>query len=513
MRIAAILSAVLFAACGGEKPTPDESVGRLLHKDAQIVFGFSSIGDADALMEALVPAGAGMSLSGLLSSLPGAGPRSFREDSPLAFAVSLPRDGSDPEFSAAIPANDPDGLADRFKEGSARALGDYVGLSSRQAYPEGGCGLWSGLPKGDMCGRLDMVALGGSENPTVDFFLRQAADVSQLVLGVMGAAVPGFDPEQTVRDLESWLREVVDSGERLDFVMDLDDTSFRGEVAYTARPGTGFAEAASRRGGLSVLAAHAPDGWPYLLLLRLDPAWIARVAGLAELEPAFKGLTGDWLVSGRMDGSGVRLVIATRAADGAGAGAALAALLAAAPIAEHGFVCTEEKTDAKDSFARRFRITVDSERFAAEAGEGRAAAAAAFFGPKGIAVEIAARKDVLLVAVGGEDGLAARLLGSSKPPAALARQLSGLSGDVRLLVAMDTGALVTGMKEMFARAGEAETEGFDPPALAGSVEAYGVASDRTWRWGFRADRTYFDAMRQLQMARQPGPPPPPPRAR
>ncbi len=495
VRIAVLLPAVLFAACGGEKTTADDSVFSLLQKDAQIVIGFSSIADADGLMQAMTPPGLAMPLSTLLSQLPGAGPRSFREDSPVAFAVSLPRDGGDPVFSAAIPTNDAKGLADQFKEGSARALGDYVGVSSHTTYPEGGCGLWSGLPTGDICGRLDMVALGGSKNPMVDFFLRQAGDMSKLILGIAGAVVSGLDTEQTALDFESWLREVVDSGERLDFVMDLDDKSFRGEAAYTARPGTGLAESASRRGGLSALAAHAPDGTQYALLVRLDPAWIARVAGLPELEPVLKGLSGDWLLSGRIDGSGIRLVIATRAEDGASAGTALATLLAAAPIAELGFVVTVDGTEAKDMFLRRLRIAVDPERFAANVGEDMAARAAAFFGPKGIAVEIAARKDVLLVAVGGEDGLAPRLIGSTKPPDALARNLSGLSGDVRFLAVADMGALGAGMKEMMARVEEDAGE-LDRVPVAGTFEAYGVAADRTWRWGFRADRAYLDAMRR-----------------
>jgi len=279
MRIAALLSLALFAACGGEKPIAPDSVGQILHKDAQLVIGFSSIGDADALMHAVSPPGMAMPLSTLLSQLPGAGPGSFREDAPLAFAVSLPASGSDFEFSAAIPATDPDGLAKQFNEGSAKAFGNYVGVSSRESYPECGCALWSGLPKGDMVGRLDLAALGGTANPMVDLFLRQAGEGSRLILGFTGAAIPGFDAEETAQDFESWLREVVDSGERLDLVIDLDATSFRGEVAYTARAGTEFAEAASRRGGLSALAAHAPDGWPYLLLLRLDPAWIASEDG------------------------------------------------------------------------------------------------------------------------------------------------------------------------------------------------------------------------------------------
>jgi hypothetical protein len=356
------------------------------------------------------------------------------------------------------------------------------------------------VPKGDIGARIDLSLLGGTENPAVDAFVRQIGSGAGFLLRIFGAAIPGVDAGQVAGNLDAWLREVVDSGKHLDLLMDLDDAWLRMEAVYAAKEGTRLAEGASAASGVGALAAHVPEGWPYVVLFRLDPAWIAGVAGVPELDRVLRGLRGEWLLAGTFEGDGPRFVIAARAKDGPAAGAALASLLASA-VAGIDLVCTREQLDAKGAFATRLRLTPG-----AEATSDRAEGMAAVLGPEGFPVEIVAREDLLLIA-GGEEGIAPRLLGSTRPPAALAEKLPPPGENLHLFVGMDVGRALDGIRRMMTSLPGGDDLAMPP--LEGAVELYGTSSGRTWKWGLRIDEGYLRSIRTLGMSRLGGPPRPP----
>jgi hypothetical protein len=331
-----------------------------------------------------------------------------------------------------------------------------------------------------MSAHIDIEALGGPDDPMIGMGIIQATGAVRMILGLAGARL-GIDADDAADAFASWLREILGSGQSLDLALELGDPWLSMDVAYRAREGTRLASGASEASGLGALAAHAMEGSPYTLLFRLDPKWIAGVADVPGLDAALEGLTGDWLLSGTAGGKGIRAVLATRARDGPATAAALATFLLSLPFGE-GFACSEEKIDAKGAFARRLRITADPEKLA----EGDAARADALLGPDGLPVEIVARGDVVLVAW-GEEGLGPRVIGSSKPPDALARRISELGGNLRFFAAVDIDAFMDGLR------GIAEQVGtdIDLPAFAGACETHGTSGDGTWRFGFRADRDYL----------------------
>lgn len=497
MRIIALSAVLVLAACS-QKQSKRDAIPDLLAADAQIVVRLASIERIDSILDLAGAPGMTPSLRMVVGSLPGAEADSFPADAPLGFAVALPRDGGDPVFTFALRARDAEGLAAKFTDGSARALDNHLGVSSLPEYPTGGCRLWSDMPEGAMSARIDLGGLGGTANPMVAMVVGQASDGARFLLGILGAAAPGLDAARLADGFEAWLGEVVDSGERLDCVMDLDDAMLRVDVAYTAKAGTRLADGAAAKSGLTALAAHAPDGWPYVLLFSLDRSWIGRLAGAPEADGVLSHLGDEWLLAGSFDGSRPRFVIAARAQDGPAAGAALATLLASAPLAEMGLVCTEEELDAKGAFGRRLRLSPDP----AATGE-RAERVAKFVGPEGIAVEVLARKDLLLVTAGEQD-LAPRLLAASKPPAGLTKKLPTGDRNIHFLAVTDMGRFVAGMQGLM----EPE-EAARFADIVGAVELHGTSSDRTWTWGIRADRRYIESIRQF--AGLPGGPPRPPR--
>jgi hypothetical protein len=474
---------MLLAGCS-QKPDPDREIQELLPKDAQIVVRFSSIEDVDEWFGMMAMPVGPRSLAAFLPKPPQG--VVYRRDLPLGFGASAPRDGV-PSLAVAVPVTDPALFVKAVDGDPARALQRYAGIAQGSSYPEGGCRMWEDLPDRDLFVRADLARLGGMSNPLVASFLASASGVA----GMISRFLPfGFDAGAAGRDAVSGLGRVFDEGERLDASFDI-GADFRAEVTYVAKEGSSIAAGAARHAGLADLAAHAEDGWPVLVLAHVDPAWATGLAGIPGLPEGLEGLSGDWMIGGRIDAGGPRGVIVTRAADAKRAAAALADLLLAAPASQSGLVLAQETRD-EAPFLCRIRVTADPARGA----NGPPESARAFLGPKGFVIEIAAKDDLLLLALGREAG-AARLLDATKPPKGVADLLTRLGGDVRFLAAIDAGVAFGGLRAMMERIGDENAkEAMDRFPDFGSTsraEIYGVTDGRTWRVGFRADRSFFEA--------------------
>jgi hypothetical protein len=417
-----------------------------------------------------------------------------------------------PRFTLITPVKDSAVIA-KAADGSV-VSGGYAALSNEEFkdYEAGGSTIAAGFLGGDISARCDLVRIISTYR----------ADIEQALQGFeegfasgARAGLPSFEPAEMTARITDWLRELVDSAETLDAVVNHKEGFFDLQLSMTASETSPLARAAARtKSELVPLGRCLPPDMPVTMLLHFDIAgmndlFLPVLSALMEKRPveerdAMEGhvrrmneaadlLTDDWAMALDFGKDGMRFAMVGGARDAQAYLATYRDLLQTPVLGQMGMAFQSEGSrKVAGTTVERMRMTIDAQKYfeflgmedlGAEAIGQASMVLALMLGEKGLAFEMAAQENRLLFAAGAGGELMDSMLAADEPPAWLEGTAAAIGGELGFLVRLEMRGCMRGASEMLARLmpgmpGRAYPDGADLP-----VVLYGTVDGRVYRGG------------------------------
>jgi len=166
-------------------------------------------------------------------------------DQPIGLSLSLGAQASEPVLTLIVPVRDPGAILARLESEqggtSARVRGSYVAVSMGEppAVSDAISPLLDGFPPGLFSMRADLGALVKAFRPIIDVGLAQFAPLMQEAMEE--DPMPMGDPAEFVDWYLLWIRNALDSVERLDLALDVKETDLTLDVRLENRAGSPLA--------------------------------------------------------------------------------------------------------------------------------------------------------------------------------------------------------------------------------------------------------------------------------
>ena len=511
------LTAALVAACAKKeepktavlpvaKMAPAKNVAAiasLVPTDATALVRISSVENWEGIASRL-RADASTSLPdalGMLTGLLGLESSAVERGRPLFLCINLQPGMAPPLLTLIAPVKDPGAIPN-----AAATANGYVALSQLPEYEAGGSPLPGKLLDGDLSARCDLAKVVTVYRPMIDMTLNGLEQVMAVAAAQSGAGGEGFG--DVAAGISEWAQGIVDSAGTLDMVVNHDDGVFDLQLASTPKKGSKAGEVRARS-RLVEISRYLPQDMPVTFLARFDAAALNRlfmpiVSAMAEALPVEerkamedyanrineigKLLSDNWAMAMDFGKHGFSFALVGTSSDAQAYVTAYQELVTSPALESMGMAFTSgapRKVAGTQVYS--LRMSIDAKTYAEFAG-GQAAgmepAMAAMFGKDGLALELAAKDNLIFIATGKlMDGM----LEADKPAAWLERAAREIGGELSFLARVEMRGFMHGISELMEKMmpmmpAPTFPKGGDLPVLL-----YGTVDGRIYRAGATAD--------------------------